>query len=210
MLFAIVAFGVLLAADERLVHAKEALSLSKPAIVRRPELIVGFAATGVLSALALRLVELGEVDVDKEGGVALLNTDHLVVLRLIILREVHVCVVIVSDVLGVGTVDHELLGDAVRLDNDVVNEDFAVGDHERIPSLALVPREFDEVSGSIFARNNEKSAVVADFVDVDAHADRLPAETTVTRDEESLLGAVVGQLRAEVSCAEDDAYSLFA
>mmetsp|Transcript_25739 Transcript_25739/g.32040 ORF Transcript_25739/g.32040 Transcript_25739/m.32040 type:complete len:286 (-) Transcript_25739:1075-1932(-) len=105
---------------------------------------------------------------------------------------------------GIGTVDHELLGDAVGLDNDIFDVEIALGDLQRFPSLTLVPREFNEVSGAVLASDHKKGTVVANLVDVGAHADGPPGEATVPRQEEGLLRVVVGQLGAQVASAEDD------
>ena len=78
MLFTIEALGLLFATNESLVHAEEALGLAESSIMGRPKLVVRAIRAWALSALALRLVELGEVDVDEESLVALLNNRLLI------------------------------------------------------------------------------------------------------------------------------------
>ena len=108
----------------------------------------------------------------------------------------------------VGAVDHELLRNAVRLDDDVVDEDFAVRDGELVPSLALIPREFDEVGCDSLSSDDDESTVITNLVDVNAHADSAPIEATVARQEKSLLGVVSGQLGTEVAGAENNTNGL--
>jgi hypothetical protein len=96
----VVAEGALLPAHKGLVHAEEAFVLTKTAIVRCPELVVGCRISCNVSALALGFVELGEIDVHEEGLVALLDEDLLfLIIFFHLLFSLH----------GVGSVDHELL-----------------------------------------------------------------------------------------------------
>ena len=104
MLLAVVALALLLAADESFVHTKEALSLAKASIMRSPEFVVRAIRTWVVSSLALRLVKLRKIYVDKEGLVGLLNSDLFI--------NLHVNFVVVIEathMLGIGSIDHELL-----------------------------------------------------------------------------------------------------
>ena len=205
MLFTIEALGLLFATNESLVHAEEALGLAESSIMRRPKLVVRAVRARALSTLALRLVELGEVDIDEESLVALFN--NCLLIHVIFMIEFFI---VSSHMFRVGAVDHELLRNAVRLDDDVVDEDFAVRDGELVPTLALIPREFNEVGCDSLSSNDNESTVIANLVDVHAHADSAPIEATVARHEKSLLRVVRGQLGAEVAGAKNNTDGLLA
>jgi len=99
--------------------AKEALLISEATIMRCPEFVVGIISSRVISTLALRLVELWEIDVDKEGLIAFLDIDLDVIFTLV--DELMV-------LFSVGSVDHKLLRDTVGLYDDVLNIKFPVRD----------------------------------------------------------------------------------
>ena len=114
MLLYVVALGVLLASHESLVHAKEALVLTESAIMRSPKFIVRFISARIVNSLALGLMKLREVQVDQVGLVALLNDDLLLFIHFLVTT-------IISIVLSIGSIHHELLGNAVRLNDNVLN-----------------------------------------------------------------------------------------
>lgn len=125
--FTVEALGLLLSPDVCDLLAKEALVVgSMPSIiVWAPELEVRVIFTGFINAFASWLVESCEV-----------KGDHNIRGTGLHLAKVAFCILTAG---VIRAVDHELLRCALWLDDDVVDEDWRIGDLELGPSLALVP-----------------------------------------------------------------------
>lgn len=98
VLFSVEALAVLLSSDEGLLHTEEALIVTEPAIMWRPEFVVGISGSSSIDSLALWLMELREVKVDKESLVTLC---WLIVITLGVL--------IFGSIFCISSIDHELL-----------------------------------------------------------------------------------------------------
>ena len=102
MLLTVEALAILLAAHKCLVHAKEALRIAKSAVMWCPEFVVRVRRARIFRAFALWLVKLREINVDEEGLVALFDGELFVNFILSLVVES-------THVLGIGSIDHELL-----------------------------------------------------------------------------------------------------
>jgi hypothetical protein len=98
VLFSVEALAVLLSSDEGLLHTEEALIVAEPAIMWRPEFVVRISGSSSIDSLALWLMELREVKVDKESLVTLC---WLIVVTLRVL--------IFGSIFCISSIDHELL-----------------------------------------------------------------------------------------------------
>lgn len=95
----------------------------------------------------------------------------------------------------VRAVDDELLGSALRLNDDVVDEDGHIADLKLLPGLALVPRVSNLLGRLMVRSSDEKRTVVSHLVDERNLGDLAPREATVSRQEGALSGV---QLSLEV------------
>lgn len=69
---------------------------------------------------------------------------------------------------SIGAVNNELLRDGVRLNNDVLHENFLVTNLKGFPSLSLVPREFDLLGGLALLSDDNNGSMVSNFVNEDS------------------------------------------
>ena len=147
-------------------------------------------------------MQLGKVHIDQVCLVALLNHDLLFVIHGIL-------IVVERIVLGVSAINHELLRDAVWLDDDVLNKDWLLRDFEASPALSFIPTVFNEGGGLVFACNDNDCTVVTDLVNMHANSHGSPSQTTVTRHEQSFLGVVCSEFGAKISCSKNNTNGFF-
>ena len=112
-------------------------------------------------------MQLAEINIGQKGAFALASLKWL----LVILSLLVVCV---------RPVNHELLGDAVGLNDDILNDQLLVGNLELVPSVSLVPRNLNLVDGNLLFGNGNDSSMIADFVNIRTRLGPLPVKTTVS------------------------------
>jgi hypothetical protein len=132
-------------------------------IIRSPGLIVRFLSTRSIGTLALRLMELSEIDINESSLGLLFTLFFFIYLELI------------------NAVNKELLGGASGFGNYVLYMDRMVRDLNSLPSFSIVPSKFKLVSRLTDFTGHNEGTMISNIIDVVAGVSRGECDSAVSR-----------------------------